>query len=120
MQNVRTVWRCVIDWRNDKTWDRTAFDDVLLTIRSMSKIEKKNEFQQVNRNVDGRSIQYIDTPSSAALNTIEKKNQIHFDRSIDSEWKENQIPKKEPVAGGPINVDFYERVGAVDDDAEPF
>ena len=66
------------------------------------------------------AIQYIDTPSSAAaLNTIEKKNQIHFDRSIDSEWlEENQIPKKNRSAAQSMSI--FTNALAVDDDAEPF
>lgn len=88
----------------------------------MSKIEKKKKMNSSKSTEMSTGAQFnISTRRVQQHSTqLKRKNQIHFDRSIDSEWKENQIPKKEPVAGGPINVDFHERVGAVDDDAEPF
>jgi hypothetical protein len=40
-------------------------------------------------NISTRRVQQHSTQLKRKIN-----KQIHFDRSIDSEWKENQIPKK--------------------------
>ena len=87
----------------------------------MSKIEKKkyNEFQKVNRNVDGRNSIYRHAEFGSSTQHNWKDNQIHFDRSIDSEWlEENQIPKKNRSAAQSMSI--FTNALAVDDDAEPF